>query len=112
VLLGLARSTLYYRLVPIRHSMLRIMARIDAFNLENPCSGTRLIIAYFARQGIAICHDRVRIFTCRMSILAFHQKPFPTIPGNSSLRFPGLPDFSEITMLIKPGSPISPTFCC
>jgi putative transposase len=34
VLLGLPRSTLYYRSVPVRESTLRIMARIDALYLE------------------------------------------------------------------------------
>jgi putative transposase len=48
-LLGLPRSPLYYRLVPVRQSTLRIMARIDALYLEDPCSGSRRMVAYLAR---------------------------------------------------------------
>ena len=58
VLLGLARSTLYYRPVPVRESTLRIMARIDALYLEDPCSGSRRMVAYLAREGIPISRDR------------------------------------------------------
>jgi putative transposase len=36
VLLGLPRSTLYYRPTPVRESTLRIMARIDALYLGTP----------------------------------------------------------------------------
>ena len=60
VLLGLARSTRYYRPVPVRESTLRIMARIDALYLEDPCSGSRRMVAYLAREGIPISRDRSR----------------------------------------------------
>jgi len=46
-LLGLPRSTL------------RIMARIDALYLEDPCSGSRRIVDYLASEGITISRDRV-----------------------------------------------------
>jgi putative transposase len=45
-LLGLARSTLYNRPIPMRESTLRIMAKIDVF--------------YLARDGIPISLDRVQ----------------------------------------------------
>ncbi len=41
-LLGLPRSTLYYRPTPVPASTLRIMARIDALYLEDPLSGDSL----------------------------------------------------------------------
>ena len=47
-LLGLPRSTLYYRSVPVSESTLRIMSRIDAHYLEDPCSGSRLMVTYLA----------------------------------------------------------------
>ena len=43
-LLGLHRSTLYYRPMPERESTLRIMGRIDALYLEDPCSGSRRMV--------------------------------------------------------------------
>ena len=48
-LLGLARSTHYYKPVPVRDSTLAIMARIDAIYLEDPSSGSRRIVHYLAR---------------------------------------------------------------
>jgi putative transposase len=55
LLLGLPRSTLYYRPTPVRKSTLRIMARIDALYLEDPCSGSHRMVAYLARDEIPIC---------------------------------------------------------
>jgi len=48
-LLGLPRSTHYYRPTPVRASTLRIMARIDALYLEDPYSGIRRMVEYLAR---------------------------------------------------------------
>ena len=36
------------------------MARIDALYLEEPCSGSRRMVDYLARERILICIDRVR----------------------------------------------------
>ena len=54
LLLGLARSTLCYRPVPVRQSTLQIMVRIDDLCLDDPCSGSRRMAAYLAREGIPI----------------------------------------------------------
>jgi putative transposase len=47
-LLGLPKSTLYYKPVPVRAETLRIMARIDAWYLEDPASGSRRMVDYLA----------------------------------------------------------------
>jgi len=44
----------------VRESTLRIMARIDALYLDDPCSGSRRMVEYLAREGIPISRDRVR----------------------------------------------------
>ena len=59
-LLGLARSRLYYRPMPVRESTLRIMAKIDAFDLEDPCFRSRRMVDYLASELILISRDRVR----------------------------------------------------
>jgi putative transposase len=64
--LGLPRSTLYYRPTPVRDSTLRIMARIDVHYLEDPCSGSRRMVGYLARDGIPISRDRVPNLMRRM----------------------------------------------
>jgi hypothetical protein len=71
-LLGLPRSTLYYRPIPLRESTLRIMASIDALYLEDPCSGSRRMVDYLAREGIPISRDRVRNLMRCMGLRAIY----------------------------------------
>jgi putative transposase len=73
------------------------MARIDALYLEDPCSGSRRMVDYLARDGIPICRDRVRNLMRRMGLRAIYQKPRTTIPGAPSERFPCLVDLSQVT---------------
>jgi len=96
-LLGLPRSTLYYRPTPVREPTLRIMARINALYLEDPCSGSRRIVEYLAREGIPISRDRVRNLMRRMGLRAIYQKPRNTVPGEPSERFPCLVDHKQVT---------------
>ena len=96
-LLGLPRSTLYYRPMPVRESTLRIMARIDALYLEDPCSGSRRMVDYLAREGIPISRDRARNLMRRMGLRAIYQKPRTTVPGEPSERFPCLVDLKQVT---------------
>jgi putative transposase len=96
-LLGLPRSTLYYRPVPVREATLRIMARLDALYLKDPCSGSRRMVDYLANEGIPIGRDRVRNLMRRMGLRAMYQKPRTTVPGQPSERFPCLVDLKQIT---------------
>ena len=77
--------------------MLRIMARIDALYLEDPCSGSRRMVDYLAREGIPISRDRVRNFMRRMGLRAICQKPRTTVPGDPAEKFPCLVDLSTVT---------------
>ena len=95
-LLGLPRSTLYYQPKPAEESTLRIMARIDALYLDDPCSGSRRMVGYLARDGIPISRDRVRNLMRRMGLRAIYQKPRTTIPGHPSERFPCLVDLKLV----------------
>jgi len=95
-LLGLPRSTLYDRPTPVRESTLRIMARIDALYLEDPCSGSRRMVDYLARDGIPISRDRVRNLMRRMGLRAIYQKPRTTVPGDPSVRFLCLVDLRQV----------------
>jgi putative transposase len=81
----------------VRQSTLRIMARIDTLYLEDPCSGSRRMVAYLAREGIPISRDRVRNLMRRMGLRAIYQKPRTTVPGDPSVRFPCLVDLKQIT---------------
>jgi len=96
-LLGLPRSTLYYRPTPVRDSTLRIMARVDALYLEDPCSGSRRMVDYLAREGIPISRERARNLMRRMELRAIYRKPRTTVPGDPSERFPCLVDVNTVT---------------
>jgi putative transposase len=73
------------------------MARIDVLYLEDPCSGSRRMVDYLARDGIPISRDRVRNLMRRMGLRAIYQKPRTTIPGHPSERFPCLVDLKLVT---------------
>jgi len=96
-LLGLPRSTHYYRPTPVRESTLRIMARIDALYLDDPCSGSRRMVEYLAREGIPISRDRVRKLMRRQGLTG----DWPTTPHDRARRarraisLPGGPQASQ-----------------
>jgi putative transposase len=73
-LLGLAKSTLYYKPVPVRAETLRIMARIDAWYLADPASGSRRMVDYLAADRIEVGRDRVRHLMRRMGLRALYPK--------------------------------------
>ena len=72
------------------------MARIDALYLEDPCSGSRRMVTYLAREGIPISRDRVLNLMRRMGLRAIYQKPRTTVPGEPSKRFPCLVDLKQV----------------
>ena len=71
------------------------MARIDVLYLEDPCSGSRRMVDYLAREGIPISRDRVRNHMRRMGLRAIYQKPRTTIPAHPSGRHPCLVDLNQ-----------------
>jgi putative transposase len=73
------------------------MARIDALYLEDPCSGSRRMVDYLAREGIPISRDRARNLMRRMGLRAIYRKPRTTIPGDPAERFPCLVDLNAVT---------------
>ena len=73
------------------------MARIDALYLDDPCSGSRRMVEYLAREGIPISRDRARNLMRRMGLRAIYRKPRTTIPGDPAERFPCLVDLNAVT---------------
>jgi len=80
----------------VRESTLRIMARIDALYLDDPCSGSRRMVEYLTREGIPISRDRVRKPMRRMGLRAIYQQPRTAVPGEPSERFPCLVDLKQV----------------
>jgi putative transposase len=75
------------------------MARIVAFYLEDPCSGSRRMVDYLAREGTPISRDRARNLMRRMGLRAIYWKPRTTIPGDPAARFPCLVDLDAVTAM-------------
>src|ERR1039457_850796 len=82
-LLKVARSTLYYRPVPLRSDDLAVMRRMDELHLAWPFYGSRRLAAVLRRDGWAVNRKRVKRLMRVMAIEAIYQKP------NTSRGHPG-----------------------
>ena len=60
------------------------MARIDAWYLEDPASGSRRLLDYLAADGIEVGRNRVRYLKRLMGVTsrALYPKPRPTVSGD------------------------------
>jgi putative transposase len=74
-LLKVARSTLYYRPVPLRSDDLAVMRRMDELHLAWPFYGSRRMAAVLRREGWAVNRKRAKRLMRVMAIEAIYQKP-------------------------------------
>jgi putative transposase len=77
-LLGLARSSLYYRPVGEREENLRLMRLMDEQHLRTPFYGSREMTEWFKRQGYQINRKRIRRLMRLMRLEAVYPKPRTT----------------------------------
>jgi putative transposase len=77
------------------------MARIDSLYLEYPCSDSRSMVDYLAREEIPSSHHWVRNLMRRIGLRPIYQKPHTTVPGDPSAGFPCRVDLREITAVDK-----------
>ena len=81
-LLKVARSTLYYRPLPVSMDDLRLMRWLDEQFLKTPFYGSRRMVAVMRRDGFEVNRKRVKRLMRVMGIEAIYQKP------NTSLGHP------------------------
>jgi putative transposase len=74
-LLKVARSTLYYRSVPVSADDLAVMRRMDELHLAWPFYGSRRTAAVLRREGWAVNRKRAKRLMKVMGIEAIYQKP-------------------------------------
>ena len=74
-LLGIARSTLYYRPAPVGAEDLAVMRRIDEIYLACPFYGSRRMTAVLRGEGQGVNRKRVRRLMRMMGLEAIYQKP-------------------------------------
>ena len=94
--LGLSRSSVYYRPVPVSEEELTIMRRLDELHLCYPFFGVRKLTAMLHREGIAVGRKRVRRLMQRMGIFALYRRPRTTVPAEGHRVFPYLLSGVEI----------------
>jgi putative transposase len=74
-LLKVARSTLYYRPLPVNVDDLRLMRWLDEQFLKTPFYGARRMAAVMRRDGLVVNRKRVKRLMRVMGIEAIYQKP-------------------------------------
>ena len=81
----------------MREWTLRIMARIDALYLKDPCSDSRRMVDYLARERIPISRERSQNLMRRMGLRTIYRKTHTTVPGDPCECFPYLVDLTQLT---------------
>ncbi|MGF6935298.1 putative transposase [Paraburkholderia sp. UCT70] len=74
-LVGIARSSVYYRAQPVSEADLLLMRRIDELHMEFPFAGARMLARLLRREAHEIGRRRVRTLMKRMGIEALYCKP-------------------------------------
>jgi putative transposase len=80
--LGISRSSVYYRPIPVSDGDLRLLRRIDELHLEYPFAGSRMLRDMLRREGFISGRRHVATLMRRMSIEALYRRP------NTSRRHP------------------------
>jgi putative transposase len=89
-LLGLSRSSVYYRGRPASARDLKFMRRIDELHLEAPFFGARKIAAQLRREGELVGRRHVRTLMRKMGIQALYRRPRTSIPAREAMIYPYL----------------------
>jgi putative transposase len=91
-LIGLSRSTLYYKPVPMSESNLRILNRMDEIYTDNPEYGYRMIHQHLLEEGYTIGNNRVLNYMRILGIQALypHKKHNTSIQNEAHPVFPYL----------------------
>ena len=74
-LLGVNRSSVYYRPRGERAENLALMRRMDALSLEYPFYGSRQMARHLRREGVSVGRRRVRRLMRLMGLEAIYRKP-------------------------------------
>ena len=89
-LLGLARSSWYYKPVAVDPYELHLMNLIDAQYTATPFYGIRRMTAWLATQGEIVNHKRVARLMRVMGIETIYPRPKTSLPADNVRRYPYL----------------------
>jgi putative transposase len=96
-MLGLSRSSLYYKAVPISTRDLELMRRIDELHLKYPFMGSRSIRDQLEAMGHKVGREHVSTLMKKMGIAALYKKPNLSKPHPEHKVYPYLLRGIEIT---------------
>ena len=89
-LLGLSRSSVYYRPRAVSERDLGLMRRLDEVHLEAPFYGARKLAAQLRREGHAVGRRHVATLMRRMGIAALYRTPRTSLPARQAAIYPYL----------------------
>jgi putative transposase len=89
-LIGIPRSTYYYKPVPESAYNLELMKRIDEQYLERPFYGSRQMTAHLRQLNYLVNRKRVQNLMRKMGLEAIYQKPNLSKRADDYLKFPYL----------------------
>jgi putative transposase len=89
-LLGLNRSTLYYRAVGFDEYTLRLMHRLDELYTEHPYYGVRRMTACLCKEGEEVNEKRIRRLLRLLGLEAIYPKPNLSKPNREHVIYPYL----------------------
>ena len=96
-LLGVSRSSLYYRSKGTSEEDLALMEEIDRQYLEIPFYGLRRMKGCLGRQGIPVSRKRVQRFMGIMGLRAIYRRPRTSQPAPGVRVYPYLLGKAEIS---------------
>ena len=89
-LLGLSRSSIYYKPRPIKPEDLELMRLIDEQYMKTPSYGSRSMARHFRRQGRKVNRKRIQRLMRLMGIEAIYPKPHTSRPHPEHKIYPYL----------------------
>ena len=89
-LLGLSRSSVYYRPQPISDADRRLMRRMDEVHLTHPFLGARRLARLLQREGVDVGRRHVGTLMRVMGIEAIYRKPHTSRPAKGHRIYPYL----------------------
>ena len=89
-LLGLCRSSLYYRPQPISAADLLLMRRIDELHLTHPFLGARRLARMLQREGVEVGRRHVGTLMLLMGLEAIYRKKRTSLPDKGHRIYPYL----------------------
>ena len=89
-MLGLSRSTVYYKPWPVSAEDLQLMRRLDELHLDYPFAGARMLRDLLRRAGVVVGRRHVATLMKRMGIEALYRRPNTSKPAPGHKIYPYL----------------------